>query len=169
MNNLEIRHEIATLRAAMLEIVHRLEKLSDACVAPPPREVIHTRRVICVECAGLGPDGEENDLPAPRIEIFGAMVQVTPMEAEIMGLLLKHAGRPVSWRQMGHAICGGGLRPASARKDDLNDERKNLSVYVARLRQKLREAGVPGEIVSHRGFGMELRQATTVNRSKVAA
>jgi hypothetical protein len=167
MNNLEIRHEIATLRAAMLEIVHRLEKLSAACVAPPPREVIHTRRVICVEC-GVGPDDGSDNLPPPYIEVFGTAIQVTPMESEIMRLLLKHAGKPVSWQSISHAVYGGGLRPASARKDEVDNERGNLNVYVARLRRKLRMAGVPGEIVSHWGFGMELRQAT-VNRSKVAA
>ncbi len=53
MNTLEIRHEIATLRAAMLEIVHRLEKLSKLCESLSMREVVYTRRVTCDDCGRI--------------------------------------------------------------------------------------------------------------------
>jgi DNA-binding response OmpR family regulator len=168
MNNLEIRHEIATLRAAMLEIVHRLEKLSAACVAPPPREVIHTRRVICVECGGTDLDDLKDNLLAPQIDVFGTMIRVTPIEAEIMSLLLKRPGKPVAYQTFGHAIYSDRLHFAPARKEYVENERRNLHVHMSRLRGKMRKAQVPGEIVNHFDFGMELRQAT-VNRSKVAA
>ncbi len=155
MTNLEIRYEIATQRAAMFELIHRLEKLYDACVEQPPREVIHTRRVICTECAGISPD-HEPEPRAPHVDVFGTEIQVTPMEAEIMAKLL--AGKPVSWGALRHALFGGGLRPASARKDYVDNEMNNLRAYIAHLRKKLREAGAPAEIVSEWGWGVDLKK-----------
>ncbi len=162
MNNLEIRHEIAIQRAALLELIHRLERLHDACVTSPPREVIHTRRAICSECGSIGPDDEMDNLPPPRIDVFGTMIRVTPTESEIMRVLLKHVGKPASWDSLRHVLYGSGSRPAGARKEYVDSEQKNLSVYITRLRSKLREAKAPAQILGHRGFGVELRS----NRGK---
>ncbi len=158
----EHRHEIATLRGALIEIAHRLERLYRETEAPallsgPPREIIHTHRTICPDCRAISGDADFSGESPPVRDVFGVEVYFTPTEAAIMRLLLKHQGKPVSFERLAFAIYDSGVRPRGHRKDYVDDPINNLRTYVLRLRKKIRAAGAPAEIASHHGFGVELR------------
>jgi two-component system KDP operon response regulator KdpE len=67
------------------------------------------------------------DLAARRVTVDGEEVHLTPTEYQFLALLVRHAGKVVTHRQILHAVWG----------PEYGDENHYVRVYMAQLRHKL--------------------------------
>lgn len=87
------------------------------------------------------------DVPAHLVTLRGQPVRLTPKEFELLAVLVRHAGKVVTHRQVLTAVWG----PAHA--EDL----QYLRVFVGQLRQKLRASPAePDLIETEPGIGYRL-------------
>jgi two-component system KDP operon response regulator KdpE len=88
------------------------------------------------------------DVPAHRVTVDGREIHLTPREFGLLSLLVRHAGKVVTHRQLLTAVWG----PAHT------EDTQYLRVYVGQLREKLaRDANEPELIVTESGVGYRLR------------
>jgi two-component system KDP operon response regulator KdpE len=73
----------------------------------------------------------EVDLAAHQVLLDGVEVHLTPIEHKLLAVLVRHAGRVVTHKQLHEAVWGP--RPAG--------DPTSLRVYMMRLRRKLQRAG----------------------------
>nr|WP_321985530.1 response regulator [uncultured Lichenicoccus sp.] len=85
------------------------------------------------------------DIPAHRLLVAGEAVTLSPREFQLLALLMRHAGRLVTHRQLLTTVWG----PAHA------DDVQYLRVYIGHLRQKL-GAGIAPMITTEPGIGYRL-------------
>jgi len=94
-------------------------------------------------CCGL-----EVDLPRRRVAVLGEEVQLTPTEYELLRLLVSHAGKVLTHRQILKQIWGAAYA----------EQQNVLRVNISNLRQKLEEdPSRPRHIVTELGVGYRLR------------
>ncbi|MBL8860837.1 MAG: response regulator [Planctomycetes bacterium] len=86
------------------------------------------------------------DLDARRVRVDGEIVKLTPIEYRLLAVLVRHAGKVVTHRQLLAEVWG----PKSA------DERQYLRVYMTHLRRKL-ERGRTGPPVFETEAGVGYR------------
>jgi two-component system KDP operon response regulator KdpE len=88
------------------------------------------------------------DIPAHRVTVGQREVHLTPREFALLTLLVKHAGKVVTHRQLLTAVWG----PAHT------EDMQYLRVYVGQLREKLEPNGhEPQFILTEPGIGYRLR------------
>ena len=87
------------------------------------------------------------DIPAHRVTVGEREVHLTPREFGLLALLVKHAGKVVTHRQLLTAVWG----PAHA------EDTQYLRVYVGQLRDKLTDADAASMIETEAGIGYRLR------------
>ena len=85
------------------------------------------------------------DIPAHRLLVGGEPVMLSPREFQLLSLLMRHAGRLVTHRQLLTTVWG----PAHA------DDVQYLRVYIGHLRQKLGVEAAP-MITTEPGIGYRL-------------
>ncbi len=85
------------------------------------------------------------DIPAHRLLVAGEPVTLSPREFQLLAMLMRHAGRLVTHRQLLTTVWG----PAHA------DDVQYLRVYIGHLRQKLGAAAAP-MITTEPGIGYRL-------------
>ena len=84
------------------------------------------------------------DLAAKRVTTSDGDVRLTPTEWQVLEVLVRHAGKLVSQRQLLHEVWG----PA------YNTEINYLRVYMAQLRRKLEpDAAHPRHLITEAGMG----------------
>jgi two-component system KDP operon response regulator KdpE len=89
----------------------------------------------------------EIDLPRHRVTRGGRELKLTPKEFDLLALLVRHAGKVVTHRQLLTAVWG----PAH------EQDTQYLRVYVGQLRQKIeRDPAAPALIVTEPGIGYRL-------------
>jgi two-component system, OmpR family, KDP operon response regulator KdpE len=89
------------------------------------------------------------DLSAHTVSVFGHSVRLTPKEFELLAVLVRHAGRVMTHRQLLTAVWG------PAHTDDL----QYLRVFIGQLREKLGPLpeGCPELIRNEPGIGYRLQ------------
>ena len=85
------------------------------------------------------------DIPAHRLLVAGEPVMLSPREFQLLAMLMRHAGRLVTHRQLLTTVWG----PAHA------DDVQYLRVYIGHLRQKLGADAAP-MITTEPGIGYRL-------------
>ena len=120
-----------------------------------PGELLARLRAILRRCNQLETGsvftsgGLEVDLLRRLVRVGGKPVQLTPTEYELLKLLVRHAGRMLTHRQLIHQIWGGA---------SYEDEMHLLRVNISNLRHKLEQDPVrPRYIVTEPGVGYRLR------------
>jgi two-component system KDP operon response regulator KdpE len=99
------------------------------------------------ETAVFSQDGLEVDLVSRTVRKDGAPVNVTPTEWGLLTLLIRHAGRIVTHKQILREIWGPGSE----------DHGSYLRVYFSHLRKKVeRNPAVPSLILNEPGVGYRL-------------
>ena len=89
----------------------------------------------------------EIDLPRHRVTRGGRELKLTPREFDLLALLVRHAGKVVTHRQLLTTVWG----PAH------EHDTQYLRVYVGQLRQKIeRDPAAPALIVTEPGIGYRL-------------
>ncbi|WP_159719023.1 response regulator [Geminicoccus flavidas] len=89
----------------------------------------------------------EIDLPRHRVIRGGRELKLTPKEFDLLALLVRHAGKVVTHRQLLTTVWG----PAH------EHDTQYLRVYVGQLRQKIeRDPAAPALIVTEPGIGYRL-------------
>ncbi len=84
------------------------------------------------------------DVPARRVTRNGAVVRLTPTEWSLLEVLVRHAGRLVSQRDLLHEVWG----------PSYGKETNYLRVYVAGLRKKLEDdPAAPRHLLTEAGLG----------------
>jgi two-component system, OmpR family, KDP operon response regulator KdpE len=84
------------------------------------------------------------DVPARRVTRDGAVVRLTPTEWSLLEVLVRHAGRMVSQRDLLHEVWG----------PSYGKETNYLRVYVAGLRKKLEDdPAAPRHLLTEAGMG----------------
>ena len=84
------------------------------------------------------------DVPARRVTRDGAVVRLTPTEWSLLEVLVRHAGRLVSQRDLLHEVWG----------PSYGKETNYLRVYVAGLRKKLEDdPAAPRHLLTEAGMG----------------
>ena len=87
------------------------------------------------------------DLARHEVLVDDAKVTLTPIEFEILGLLVLNADRLVTWKQLAAAVWGA---------DDMVDTR-TIRVHVSNLRHKIEpHPTVPQYIMTEPGVGLRL-------------
>jgi two-component system KDP operon response regulator KdpE len=90
------------------------------------------------------------DLAGHQVTVKERPVPLTPIEFSLLAQLARHAGRVLTHAHLLDAVWG----PKSAENSHY------LRVHFAHLRRKLRDAGIPGEIIRNEpGIGYRLLQA----------
>ena len=88
------------------------------------------------------------DLAAKRVTTSDGDVRLTPTEWQVLEVLVRHAGKLVSQRQLLHEVWG----PA------YNTEINYLRVYMAQLRRKLEpDAAHPRHLITEAGMGYRFK------------
>jgi two-component system KDP operon response regulator KdpE len=83
-----------------------------------------------------------------RIHLGDAEIKLTPIEFRLLSVLVKHAGKVVTHKQLLTEVWG----PSAA------NEKQYLRVYMTHLRRKLRRSsGDPGVFETEAGVGYRLR------------
>lgn len=90
------------------------------------------------------------DLGRRRVSVGNREVRLTPREYDLLRVLVTHAGKVVTHRQLLRAVWGPGYAT----------ETQYLRVYVGQLREKLEaDPSQPGLILTEPGVGYRLRDA----------
>jgi two-component system KDP operon response regulator KdpE len=93
-------------------------------------------------------DGLKVDLGRREVTVNGRTVHLTPNEFKLLSILVKHAGKVLTHRQLLHEVWG----PGSA------DQNHYLRVYMNQLRQKLEDdAARPKYLLTEPGVGYRLK------------
>ncbi|PPK68389.1 response regulator transcription factor [Actinokineospora auranticolor] len=116
----------------MIELLARVEAVTRRAFAPA------AQRPGVVEVADVAVD-----LDARLVSVAGEPIELTRMEFEILGVLVRHAGVAVSRQQLLDEVWGDAYLAVS----------RSLDVHLAQLRAKL---GRPGLVRTIRGFGFRL-------------
>ncbi len=110
------------------------------------RRVQGSRSVTAAERIGIG--ALEIDVPAHRVTLAGAEVQLTSFELRVLVALARRAGETVPREELARAVKGGEYDPSVDR---------SLDVHVSHLRQKLEDdPREPKMIRTVRGVGYVL-------------
>jgi two-component system, OmpR family, KDP operon response regulator KdpE len=113
---------------ARLRVAHRHAQ-------PAPEPILYTKDDICV------------DLTSRQVTVKGAPIKLTPTEYNLLRLLVQHAGKVVTHRQLLSAVWG----------EAYVHEIHCLRVYFAQLRQKLEaNPALPQLILTEPGIGYRL-------------
>ncbi len=89
------------------------------------------------------------DLQSRRVTVRGQEVKLTPNEYEILKVLIKHAGRVLTHRQILHAVWG----------DQYGSDTQYVRVYIGQLRRKIEDDSArPKYILTESGVGYRLSQ-----------
>ncbi len=97
----------------------------------------------------------EVDLDTNTLLYDTSAIHLTPSEAEILTVLLRQMPSVVSHERLRMGVYGT--------QDGPEDEHGCLTVFVCRLRQRLKPVGL--KIVNHSGEGFNLTWATTDARA----
>jgi two-component system KDP operon response regulator KdpE len=90
------------------------------------------------------------DVAARIVTVAGREVHLTPIEFKVLALLVRHAGKVLTHRQILREVWG----------PEYGDEAHYLRVYVAQLRRKLEpEPARPRWLLTEPGVGYRLRPA----------
>ena len=89
------------------------------------------------------------DVLMPMTDGFDACRRLTKIEFDLLELLLRNAGRVLSYDVILERVWGYGTAPAS----------NALQVFVGFLRRKLEDGGRPRLVHNVRGYGYVLRTA----------
>ena len=93
------------------------------------------------------------DLANRRVTVDGKPVHLTPNEFKLLAVLIKHAGKVLTHRQLLREVWGPGS----------GDETHYLRVYMNQLRQKLEPNGVrPRYLLTEPGVGYRLLGDETI-------
>ena len=88
------------------------------------------------------------DLGRREVNVGGRTVHLTPNEFKLLTMLVKHAGKVLTHRQLLHEVWG----PGSA------DQNHYLRVYMNQLRQKLEDDSArPKYLLTEPGVGYRLK------------
>ncbi len=88
------------------------------------------------------------DLDARLVSVRGKEIHLTPNEYDLLALLIRHAGKVVTQKQIIDEIWG----PHSP------DQESSLRIYIHQLREKLEDnAGLPKYILTEPGVGYRLK------------
>jgi two-component system KDP operon response regulator KdpE len=90
------------------------------------------------------------DLVRREVTLRGEPVKLSPKEYDLLRLLVQHAGKVVTQRQILNEIWG----PAHV------EDTQYLRVYLGQLRQKIDEPDKPSLIVTEAGVGYRLQAET---------
>jgi two-component system KDP operon response regulator KdpE len=90
------------------------------------------------------------DLVRREVTLRGEPVKLSPKEYDLLRLLVQHAGKVVTQRQILNEIWG----PAHV------EDTQYLRVYIGQLRQKIDEPDKPSLIVTEAGVGYRLQAET---------
>ena len=87
------------------------------------------------------------DFEQRRVTVAGQVVELTPTEYRLLGLLARHANRTVSTEQLLAEVWGS----------EYQGEPEHVKHYIWSLRQKVEaDPGNPQHILTERGFGYRL-------------
>jgi two-component system, OmpR family, KDP operon response regulator KdpE len=93
------------------------------------------------------------DLARRNVQTNGQSVNLTPTEYDILRLLIQHAGKVITHKQLIHSIWGAEI-------DEGNADAHLLRVNVSNLRRKIEaDPSRPQTIVTEPGVGYRLRTA----------
>jgi len=88
------------------------------------------------------------DLSRREVTVAGRAIHLTPNEFKLLSILVKHAGKVLTHRQLLHEVWGPGS----------GNETHYLRVYMNQLRQKLEaDAARPSYLLTEPGVGYRLR------------
>jgi two-component system KDP operon response regulator KdpE len=88
------------------------------------------------------------DLLHRMVSLDGSSVDLTPTEYELLKLLVQHAGKVVTHRQLLHAVWGAGYE----------DDAHMLRVNISNLRHKIEsDPAQPRYILTESGVGYRLK------------
>lgn len=114
------------------------------------------RMRVALRHAATAPGGEPElcvgelrvDLGRRQVWVGGNEVHLTPIEYKLLAVLVKHAGRVLTHRQLLREVWG----------PNASEQVQYLRVYMAQLRHKLeQEPGRPRYLVTEPGVGYRLR------------
>jgi len=130
---------IAELANQLRGVVDWLDGVSPQVTEPPDRRLTH------IDVRSAGP--LVVDSAGRRATVSGRLVHLTPTEFDMLSLLVEQQERVVTFNQ----FSGNSRKSGST-------SRRNLKVYIGRLRKKLAIApgGWGGHIVSVPNFGYRL-------------
>lgn len=118
-----------------LELLARVKAISRrAAAASPPEQIVQVGDM-------------EVRLVARTVAVGGEFVRFTPREFDVLAVLARNAGQPVSRRDIMHEVWGRSSLPIS----------RTLDVHMTALRTKL---GRPNLLLTVRGFGYRLGSST---------
>ncbi|WP_372477489.1 response regulator transcription factor [Nocardioides potassii] len=96
---------------------------------------------------GVSPWGLRLDGARRRIQSDGYETPLSPLEFEVLGVLLRHRGDVVPRSVLVKQVW----------RRDPTCSTKNLDMVIGRLRRKMKDARVPEQITNERGVGFRLR------------
>ena len=89
------------------------------------------------------------DIPRRTVHVAQKEIRLTPVEFKMLGLLIRHAGKVLTHRQIVKEVWG----PA------YSDESQNLRVVIHQLRHKIEsEPARPRYLITEAGVGYRLRE-----------
>ncbi len=137
-----IQLEIATLRSALLEVTHHLEKLHSAIDSYE-----------CPKCA----ENSFPNIPSKRIFHCGdKTVILTPAQSIIVAELINRPGKVVTYDRIIYVVWESGVPRSCEHQGEIDNPRLILSVHTRNIRRKLRKAGLACRISTHWGSGLSI-------------
>jgi two-component system KDP operon response regulator KdpE len=136
---------------------------ADDCISKPfgPRELVARVRVALRHAAACGVETDKPifriddlvvDLAAHRVERAGVGIHLTPIQFEVLALLVRHAGRIVTHTQILREVWG----PAFV------DRSHYVRVFMAGLRRKLGDTAThPRYIFTEGGVGYRMHDVAS--------
>jgi two-component system, OmpR family, KDP operon response regulator KdpE len=119
-------------------------------------ELLARVRVALRHGSGAGREGDEPafevgdlrvDLAARKVTVAGALVHLTPNEYRLLTVMIRHAGKVVTHRQLLNEVWGA----------PYTDQPHYVRVYMAQLRRKLeRDSAWPRYLLTEPGVGYRL-------------
>jgi two-component system response regulator RegX3 len=144
---------IVTAKVGESDIILGLESGADDYMRKPfstpellarLRSVLRRRRLSGHDDEPLSANGVVMDVERHKVEVDGEAVNLPLREFELLELLMRHAGRVVTRRQIIDRVWGA----------DYYGDTKTLDVHVRRLRAKLEpDPAHPTRLVTLRGLG----------------
>lgn len=150
METKELELEIATLRSAILEVAHRLEKLYG--------EIKDLECPICKE---------RDDFPnKPLRTLFscGSTSQrVTPTQSILLEELIRRPGKIVTYDRIIYCLWESGVRRSYTRDKEAEFPKETLSAHICMTRQRI--AKLNCKIYTDKGNGLSIHSEEVMSLS----